>query len=89
MNPELIIEVSRVATTAEDGEVQLFVPADDRSLTTASLVQGLVLEKGAIRVQAVRLVILVAKRNLGRVDLLKLDCEGAEPAVLHGPEKLV
>lgn len=89
LNPDLPVTVEAAAVSAEDGVARLFVPADAHARTNASLVAGLFDQKGATEVPAVRLDTYLARHEVGKVDLLKLDCEGAEPMVLRGAERLL
>lgn len=89
LNPQLPIRIHRTAVSDTDGDVSLFIPTDERAKTNASLVAGLFEQKGAERVPSERLDTFLSKHSGPPVDLLKLDCEGAEPAVLRGAERLL
>lgn len=47
------------------------------------------IEAGSLFVQAKRLDTLLAELRIGKVDLLKIDAEGAEPEVLMGAEEVL
>lgn len=87
LNQHLPISVYQSAMTDRDGTVSLFVPADEHARTNASLVAGLFPQKGANVVSAMQLDTFVASSGLERIDFLKMDCEGAEPAVLRGAQR--
>ncbi len=73
------VTVERLALYREDGESTL---AFDESYPGGSHIG-----KGQCRVATARLDSWAESRGLDRLDLLKLDVEGAEPAVLDGAEE--
>lgn len=73
------VTVERLALYREDGEITL---AFDESYPGGSHIG-----EGKCRVATTRLDSWVQSRGLDRLDLLKLDVEGAEPAVLDGAEE--
>ena len=73
------VSVERTALYREDGEITL---SFDESYPGGSHIGG-----GKCPVTTVRLDSWVQSRGLDRLDLLKLDVEGAEPAVLDGAEE--
>jgi FkbM family methyltransferase len=73
------VTVERLALYREDGEITL---AFDESYPGGSHIGD-----GECRVTTARLDTWVESRGLDRLDLLKLDVEGAEPAVLDGAEQ--
>ena len=73
------VTVERLALYREDGEITLAV---DESYPGGSHIG-----EGKCRVATARLDTWARARNLERLDLLKLDVEGAEPAVLDGAEE--
>ena len=73
------VTVERLALYREDGEISL---AFDESYPGGSHIG-----EGKCRVTTARLDSWVQSRGLDRLDLLKLDVEGAEPAVLDGAEE--
>ena len=73
------VTAERAALYREDGELSLTF---DESYPGGSHVGD-----GKCRVPSVRLDTWVGERGLDRLDLVKLDVEGAEPAVLDGAEE--
>jgi FkbM family methyltransferase len=73
------VSVERVALYREDGEITL---AFDESYPGGSHIG-----EGKCRVVTCRLDSWAERRGLERLDLVKLDVEGAEPAVLDGAEE--
>lgn len=73
------VTVERLALYSDDGEITL---AFDESYPGGSHIG-----EGKCRVTTARLDSWVHSRGLDRLDLLKLDVEGAEPAVLDGAEE--
>ncbi len=84
LNATLPIVLNHVAVADFEGEAHLYTPASDNASTNASLVPGLFPQKGQATVRAIRLDEYCASHGLDQVNLVKLDCEGAEPAVLRG-----
>jgi FkbM family methyltransferase len=75
----VIVEQSLVG--AADGTAQLFIGSGHSNHTMHAAYAG---AGGVIELPAARLDSLLARRNLGRFDFLKIDCEGAEPQILDG-----
>jgi FkbM family methyltransferase len=73
------VTVERLALYREDGEITLAFDA--------SYPGGSHIGEGQCRVTTARLDSWVESRGLDRLDLLKLDVEGAEPAVFDGAEE--
>ena len=73
------VTVERMALYREDGEITL---AFDESYPGGSHIGD-----GKCRVTTIRLDSWVEARGIDRLDLIKLDVEGAEPAVLDGAEE--
>jgi FkbM family methyltransferase len=73
------VTVERLALYRDDGEIALDF---DESYPGGSHIG-----EGKCRVATIRLDSWVEARGLDRLDLLKLDVEGAEPAVLDGAEE--
>ena len=73
------VTVERLALYRDDGEITL---AFDESYPGGSHIGD-----GEFRVATARLDTWAQARGLDRLDLLKLDVEGAEPAVLDGAEE--
>jgi FkbM family methyltransferase len=84
LNPNLPIVANRSAVSNADGEANLHLPADKEANRNASLVPGFFPQAGSEKVTAIALDSYCAKTGLPRLDLVKMDCEEAEPAVLDG-----
>lgn len=79
LNPSLRVDVIEAAVSDHSGEVRLAQP-DDWNLGGTCIS-----EKGTVRVRCAPLGELLAPLNVLRVpDVLKIDVEGHEPAVLRG-----
>lgn len=89
LNPHLPITVHHKAVADSDGTVSLFLPSDDSAKMFASLVEGIYEQKGSIGTGATRLDTFAASGAAGRIDFIKMDCEGAEPAVVRGAQRLL
>jgi FkbM family methyltransferase len=89
LNPRLPIVLNLAATTDRDGEVTLYIPACEHARTNASLVADLFDQNGTATVKAIRLDEYCESKQLSRLHLVKMDCEGAEPAVLRGMKRLL
>ena len=86
-NPDLPIEISDVAITASEGPVGLKTGQKNLGGTHVS-------EDGEVPVQGRPLLAELHSRNIGRVDAMKVDVEGAEDQVLvpfleTAPEELL
>jgi FkbM family methyltransferase len=89
LNPTLPVVLDCCAVTDVDGEAVLYIPSARDAGTNASLVAGLFEQKGGAAVPAVRLDGYCQTRGLSKVDLVKMDCEGAEPSVLRGMKEVL
>jgi FkbM family methyltransferase len=89
LNPGLGIRSHRVAVCDKIGNVMLHLPEDPTAKTNASLVEGLFKQAGGVTVPATTLDNFVETEQLNHVDLIKLDCEGAEPFVLAGAKSVI
>jgi FkbM family methyltransferase len=76
------IRAERTALCDFDGEVEMWI-ADDISTCGSLVSMGLPLHR-SIRVQATCLDSYLTSMRLAKIDLLKLDLEGAEPTCLRG-----
>jgi FkbM family methyltransferase len=87
------VKVLPLALSDAPRSVDLFVPnaATQSNHATASLVavSNALVDATSIRVEAVTLDELVAAEGLGEVDLIKVDVEGLEGAVLAGGRELL
>lgn len=88
------VPVHRVALAEREGEAEFFVsvsPVNDglSSLLASSdaLEHGVIRTDRSIRVPTRRFDDFAAEAGVGRVDLLKIDVEGAEALVLRGMER--
>ncbi len=79
----------QVAVCDKVGTVTLHLPEDPTAKTNASLVEGLFKQSGDVQVPADTLDNFAALQQIKKVDLIKLDCEGAEPFVLSGAKALL
>jgi FkbM family methyltransferase len=78
------LKINEMAVSDLDGELRLFVPLDLAARTNASLVEGFVENVRPVNVPSVRLDTYCEANQIERVDLLRVDVEGAEVAVLRG-----
>jgi len=81
------IQAEQIALSDSDGETEMWV-AEDVS-TCGSLVSMHLPSHRCIRVRSTCLDSYVSFMRIPRIDLLKLDLEGAEPACLRGARKSV
>jgi FkbM family methyltransferase len=88
------VSVHRVALSDREGQAELFVsvsPGNDglSSLLASddALKQGVLRADHSVRVPTLTFDAFAERAGLGRVDLLKLDVEGAETLVLRGMER--
>ncbi len=88
-NPTLSVMPHQIAVCDTTGHVTLHIPEDPRAKTNASLVKGLFRQAGAIDVPSITLDAFAESQKLSKVDFVKLDCEGAEPAVLAGAKAII
>ena len=84
LNPTLPLRLHHAAASDVDGSVELFLPADEHAKTNASLVAGLFDQNRSVQIQSVRLDTWASTQPDMKIDFLKMDCEGAEPAVING-----
>lgn len=89
LNPGLGIEPHQVAVCDKLGTVTLHIPEDPTAKTNASLVEGLFKQCGGVTVPSTTLDHFAETQRIKKVDLIKLDCEGAEPFVLAGAKSLI
>lgn len=83
LNPRLDWHVHRFAAWKEDGEIEL----DENP--AASTGSSLAFSGGGVSVPSIRLSTLVRQQGIECIDLLKLDIEGAEEAVLFDNTELL
>lgn len=82
-NPHLNIEVIDAAVSDRNGSITLYLAADPFSSDT-STAAGHRPDRTPVTVPAITLDDFVKQRQIERVDLLKIDTETTEPAVLAG-----
>ena len=75
------------AVSDTDDLIRLFIPEEEALTTIASVFRIKSKETKEIRVQAIRLESFISKQGLDKIDLLKLDCEGSEYAILYSLPK--
>jgi FkbM family methyltransferase len=81
-NPGLNLTIVNEAVAGKTGELELFFNKADSFSTSATLFKN-THEPDSIIVQTTTLLDIIEQRNLTTVDLLKLDCEGAEYDILY------
>lgn len=82
--------VAEVALSGETGKTILHVP--DHSFGDASILQRsdrLTVSKSKVKVQMITLDLLMEQMNISRVNVIKMDVEGAEPQVFEGMKKTI
>jgi len=83
------VEVRELALAAEDGAAELWIPPGESLPLGASTLAGFRAGAVAVPVRACRLDALADAEAWPTVDVLKLDTEGSEPAVLAGARELL
>ena len=81
------VTLNNCAVGEEDGEADLYIASDGAYCSLADTGRKAIV--GTARTALTRLDSYCARRALSRVDLLKIDVEGAELAVLRGAEALL
>lgn len=82
LNPFGTIKAIACAVADKDGEVTLFVDANNRGESSVKIVSG-DHNSESLRVSAKRLTTLLAEESFARIDAIKLDVEGAEDLILE------
>lgn len=83
-------EVAGLALADKEGKLRLRVPED--SFGDASIINRadrLIRPKSSFRVRTTTLDIMLRELNIDKVDVIKMDVEGAEPLVFEGMEKTI
>ena len=75
------IKTLECAVADREGEVTMFVDSGNRGETSMRIVPSR--DGGRLMVRARKLADIVAAEHLGRIDAMKLDCEGAEDLILE------
>lgn len=83
MNRFQHVHVNQLALSNHDGQALLYLPAD-QAWSNASLIEGFTYQNEQMFVETMRFDTYCAAYNIGRVDLVKIDVEGAETRVLEG-----
>ncbi len=83
------VVVHRLALSDRPGTLPLYVPADDRMPTSASLLQGFRDNCVEIQVPVDTLDNVVRSQQIQNVDLIKIDTEATEHLVLAGATELL
>jgi FkbM family methyltransferase len=80
--------MNHMAMSDKNGQVELFLPIDG-DWTNASLVAGFTAQNETIAVESTRFDTYCDRNGVNRVDLVKIDVEGAELQVFHGMGRLL
>lgn len=83
-------EVAELALAAREGMLQLQIP--EESFGEASIIERadkLVVPKTSVDVRTATLDNLLAELNVKKVDIIKMDVEGAEPFVFEGMKRTI
>lgn len=86
--PELNFTIINEAVSGKDGELELFYDCSDSFSTSATLFNH-TSQPDLLKVNATTLEKILIKWNLQYIDLLKIDCEGAEYDILYNASKNV
>jgi len=90
LNPKSNVIAISSAVTNFDGEITLYIPADDGIIpTSASTLEGFRETEGEISVPAITIDSFVYKNQIEKVDLMKIDTEATEHIVLEGAKHIL
>jgi FkbM family methyltransferase len=89
LNPQLALRLNREAVADVDGAVPFYLPAAVGANSNASLVAGLFAQQSPQDTKAIRLDSYCWQQGITAPDLVKMDCEGAEPRVFLGMEEML
>ena len=81
-------KVAEVALAADNGMIDLYIPG--QSFGDASILQRpdrRAVNKSTVKVKMMSLDALLDQMNISKVDVIKMDVEGAEPQVFYGMKK--
>jgi FkbM family methyltransferase len=85
LNPKSNVIAISSAVTNFDGEITLYIPADDGIIpVSVSTLEGFRETEGEISVPAITIDSFVYKNQIEKVDLMKIDTEATEHIVLEG-----
>jgi FkbM family methyltransferase len=79
---------AQLALSDSDGEGRFFLPKD-RAWTNGSLIEGFTEQMQPFSVETMRLDTYCARADITKIDLIKIDVEGAELKVLTGMGSLL
>lgn len=79
---QLHFNIHNEAVSGKEGELEIFYDKKDSFSTSATLFKHTA-EPDSIKVKTTTLAQILKKRDFNKVDLLKLDCEGAEYEILY------
>lgn len=77
------VRLEQVVMSDEDGEVCFYLPPEEAQ-SNGSLLPGFIGDQKPILTKSIRFDTYCARENIDKVDLLKIDVEGAELKVLKG-----
>ncbi|MBN1615123.1 MAG: FkbM family methyltransferase [Deltaproteobacteria bacterium] len=84
LNPHVRLSCLSAAVAGRSGEITLTLDPEDTFPTSATIIgEPEAQRKNTVRVEAVTLPDIFAKYRIDRLDLLKMDCEGAEYEILY------
>ncbi|MCB1474333.1 MAG: FkbM family methyltransferase [Rhodobiaceae bacterium] len=82
--PQARWTIVNAAVAGHDGEIEIYSHAGPEAYTSGASMESSDEQTIATRCRAVTLKSILAENRLDRVELLKLDCEGAEYEILFG-----
>ncbi len=82
------VQLEQIVMSDTDGEVCFFLPPETAQ-SNGSLIRGFVVDQKAVLMKSMRFDSYCVEQGIERVDLVKIDVEGAELKVLNGMGDLV